>query len=126
MIKAMKEQKIGYQFYCFLVLFFTAVYRTMKKSVNGKCGKLMQTIYSILAFGCLGGIVYVCASLENDLISIFHAALTAGVLLAGFSLFCSLAGAFRSHRYIKRKQQFTTRKKMISIQKSADRVQKSA
>ena len=112
-----------YRFFCLAVVMFGAAYRFLKKAAEGKYAKAVQSLFSLLAFLCLGGIVYFCASLERDGLSVMQAALLSALCLGGFGLFCDLAGAFRSYRDLKSRRQ---KKKIQAVPNGCKKLQKAA
>lgn len=105
MINTRREENknsLIYQMFCLAVLFCNTLYRGVKKAMKGKCGKKLQLVFSLLALGCLAATFLICASLEQEQISLFRAILLVIPSMAGFGLFCDFAGAFRPYRYLKK------------------------
>ncbi len=110
-----KNQTTLYSVYCFIVLLVGGICRMVKKAGNGKCGKFGQVFFSLLAFLSLTGTVMVCAAFEAETISWFIAVLGAAFCMLSFSVFAGMAGAFRSYRYMKKKQKHQNCGKVMRI-----------
>lgn len=113
-----------YSVYCFVVLIAGCICRTVKRIGNGKCGKLGQAVFSLLAFLSLIGTILLCAAWEAESISWLPAIFGAGSGLLGFGLFAGMAGAFRPYRYMKKKQRRAGRGRMMRIPAQTARVRK--
>lgn len=112
-VRKERENGLGYRLFCMMVLFCGTLYRAVKKAMKGKCGKKLQGLFSVLAFGCLGAVIYLCACLEQDRLSLLSTVLLAIPCMAGFGLFCDFAGAFRPYRYMKKKGMHQNRRKNV-------------
>ena len=123
-----KDNKSGvcYRLFCLAVVFCNAVYRSLKRLAKGKHGQKIQNIFSFLAFACLGAVVYLCAFLEKDNISILQTGLLSVLFLGGFGLFSDLAGAFRPYRYLKKQAARCSRKRNVTVVRTGEKTHKCA
>lgn len=113
-----KEYHFAYKLFCMLVVFFHLIYRCAKKCCKGKVTGKLQPVLSVLALGCITLVCLLPSALDKGMISLGQAGLFSVLLLLGFGCFAGIAGAFRPYRYMKKKQKFVSRRKVLTISDS--------
>ena len=114
-----KEYHCLYKLFCMIVVFFHLVYRCARKCCKGKVTGRLQPVLSVLALSCITSVCLLPSALDKGMISLGQAGLFSILLLLGFGCFAGMAGAFRPYRYMKKKQKFTSRSKILTISDSA-------
>ena len=114
-----KEYHCLYKLFCMIVVFFHLVYRCARKCCKGKVTGRLQPVLSVLALSCITSVCLLPSALDQGMISLGQAGLFSVLLLLGFGCFAGMAGAFRPYRYMKKKQKFTSRSKILTISDSA-------
>ncbi|MBS5661269.1 MAG: hypothetical protein KHW79_08305 [Clostridiales bacterium] len=114
-----KEYHCLYKLFCMIVVFFHLVYRCARKCCKGKVTGRLQPVLSVLALSCITSVCLLPSALDKGMISLGQAGLFSILLLLGFGCFAGMAGAFRPYRYMKKKQKFASRSKILTISDSA-------
>ena len=114
-----KEYHCLYKLFCMIVVFFHLVYRGARKCCKGKVTGRLQPVLSVLALSCITSVCLLPSALDKGMISLGQAGLFSILLLLGFGCFAGMAGAFRPYRYMKKKQKFASRSKILTISDSA-------
>jgi len=114
------KNNFGYRLFCMVAFLVGGIYRGVKRTVKGRCGKKMKMVFSGLAVACLMLVFYLCSLLEQDRISLFSAILLVVPSLAGFGMFCDFAGAFCPYRYMKKQGNRQARNRNIMQMPSAE------
>ena len=113
-----KEYPFLYKLFCMVVVFFHLIYRCARKCCKGKVTGRLQPVLSVLALGCITAVCLLPSALDKGMISFGQAGVFSALLLLGFGCFAGMAGAFRPYHYMKKKQQFASRRKVLTLANS--------